>query len=218
MGKWKSQALFKYLRRRPSSTRSHRSIFQDMRANVCGAFNGFGHQTANDFLASIAVHPGTPSGLICISRDAFGDFVEQIPKYFRRLCEKTCLRRTAPQMHSNPFAFNESAHKKALEGVMVFKRVNTTLDFDLFKKYVVQGAFCPSHVLGMFQYTFELDVCLKFGTGQPYEPSAAEVQLLQKGKGKVVPCFRALAPLKAYTPFMARTPRSWCGGSLVRAL
>jgi hypothetical protein len=147
--RWKSQALFKYLRRRPGSSRPHRSVFQDMRSNTFNAFNGFGHQTANDFLASVAIHPGTPSGLICISKEVFKEFVEQIPRYFQRLCEKTYLRRTAPQVNSNPFAFNDWAHKKALEGVMVFKRVNTSLSFELFKKYVMQGAFCPTHVLGM---------------------------------------------------------------------
>jgi len=147
---WKLQATRKYLEQTPQSSRTHHSIYQDMRENICKAFNGFGHQTINDFLALNAIHPGTPSGFICTERELYSKLIKQIPEYFQRFKEKKYLQNTAPQCQHNPFAFNLEAHRKSMQDVFVFKRISVPVHFPLLKQYIKQGAFCPSHVLGVF--------------------------------------------------------------------
>ncbi|KAG2016531.1 hypothetical protein CC2G_009690 [Coprinopsis cinerea AmutBmut pab1-1] len=114
------------------------------------AFGGFGRHLANDFLYTVAIHPGLSSYYVCSDPSMWTRLRDGIAPYMEQWRSDKFIRQCVTTPNSdNPFAFNYNSNTNYLKTwtkVMNKKWVNVPLH--LYNLYVSQGYLDPNHVIG----------------------------------------------------------------------
>lgn len=80
-----------------------RPIIKEICNNSLGAFSGFGRHCANDFLFLMAIHPGTPSHIICSNDDLYEKFEINIHLYLSRFTKEEFLKQVGKYLKCSSF-------------------------------------------------------------------------------------------------------------------
>lgn len=129
-----------------------------MSDNRCGAFEGFGRHTINDFLYLCMIFPGTPSYRICLDDTIFAKLEVAIPKYMENWTSATYHSNCSGGVNTNnPFDYNYKAQKKYVQlHIQVFRRTCVKVPEKLYNEYLEAGLFDPDHTIGEFLSIFYL--------------------------------------------------------------
>lgn len=105
-----------------------RILIKDMGKNLYGAFCGIGRHCPNDLLFYLALHPATPSHVVCADATAYADFKATIYQYLEQYSKPEFLKRVVTTPNSNnPFEFNELSNREyTARYIAVFRRVRVS--------------------------------------------------------------------------------------------
>lgn len=106
-----------------------RPIIKDICRNSHRAFSGLGRHCANDLLYHLALHPGTPSYIICLDIKLYVRFKNAIYIFLARFISPNAflLRSATRPNTTNPFDFNKKSNDDYMSSYIdVFRRVKAS--------------------------------------------------------------------------------------------
>lgn len=113
-------------------------------------FNGFGQHTANDILHLLAIHPLTPTWVLCESDLMFDSFAQRLQDVSSEWHSAKFFKRVACDVNSsNPFAYQycmDAAYKATY--VQVYRKIEACVRADLYPKLELPGLLNPDHTIG----------------------------------------------------------------------
>lgn len=82
----------------------------------------------NDLLFYLAIHPATPSYVVCGDLEAYAHFKESVHLYLIQFTKPEFLKRVATTPNSdNPFEFNELSNREYMaQYIAVFRRIRVS--------------------------------------------------------------------------------------------
>lgn len=116
------------------------------------AFGGFGRHLANDYLFTVAIHPGLSSLAVCSDDTLWGRLRSSIHSYMQQWEDQrfisTCV---ASANVSNPLAFNYRSDYHYLRSyTKVYYKKHVRVPGDLYNLYASLGYLNPDHTIGSF--------------------------------------------------------------------
>lgn len=135
----------------PRPKPSNLPIATDMAKNVADSFAGYGRHTINDFLFQLAIHPHTPSYIICQDDTIYNEFKAHLHVYMKQYRQPKFLDIAATVTNnSNPFAFNQKSDEAYTAGwVQVFRRTKIFVPKALYNRYALCGLLDENHTIGL---------------------------------------------------------------------
>jgi hypothetical protein len=127
-----------------------RAVIDTMCDALALCFSGFGRHTANDFLYSQALFPGTPARVICEDAGLYERFKRGIGEYMAIAISEDFRKRVCGTPNStNPFAYNYIAAANYYSSYLwVFRKKWVQVPRDLYNRYVCDGLLDPEHIIG----------------------------------------------------------------------
>ena len=119
-------------------------------------FNGIGKHTANDLLHLAAIHPFTPTWVVCEDDTLFSRFFNVLLSYTAQWTSDTFLTLVAGNINSNnPFSFhyNSNTHYIA-RYVMVYRKREATVPVKLANYLHTHGYLDIEHIIGVLTILF----------------------------------------------------------------
>ncbi|KAK6977367.1 hypothetical protein R3P38DRAFT_3124693 [Favolaschia claudopus] len=122
----------------------------DVLTEAKGPGGGIGKHLANDFLYEVAIHPDTPSFVLCTDDASFSRLRSHLPIFMARWESPQYLKACAGRTNSlNPFAFNTTSDRNFFSSyVPVYRRTSVRVRRDLYNLYLANGLFDPDHIIG----------------------------------------------------------------------
>ncbi|KAF6759847.1 hypothetical protein DFP72DRAFT_1098932 [Ephemerocybe angulata] len=142
------------------------TIVEVITTNESAAFGGFGRHLANDFLYSIAIHPGLSAYHVCHDEEMWKRLRGSIHQYMAQWHSKEFISRCLNDVNSvNPFAFNHVSDWNYLSlYTKVYYKKSARTRTNLFNLYQQLGYLDPDNIVststkpGMAIAELELDV------------------------------------------------------------
>ncbi|KAJ7149916.1 hypothetical protein C8R46DRAFT_1306347 [Mycena filopes] len=122
----------------------------DVLNNAHGPGGGIGKHLASDLLYEVAIHPDTPSFVLCSDNVLYMRFRTNVPHFMARWTSPEFLKACGGRPNSlNPFAFNRTSDRNFIWSyVSVYRRTSVRVPRAIYNLYLQNGLFDPDHIIG----------------------------------------------------------------------
>ena len=137
-------------KRKDKAKKRLKTIVEAITLNSSGAFGGFGHHLANDFLFYVAIHPCLAVYTVCADDAMWRRLREGIVPYMSTWKTKQYTNRCVFDANSpNPFAFSEVSNNNYLTTfTKVYYKRWVRMSKSLYNLYVSLGYLSKTHIVG----------------------------------------------------------------------
>ncbi|KAJ7178255.1 hypothetical protein C8R46DRAFT_1029740 [Mycena filopes] len=122
----------------------------DVLNDAHGPGGGIGKHLASDLLYEVAIHPDTPSFVLCSNDVLYMRFRTYVPHFMARWTSPEFLKACGGRPNSlNPFAFNRTSDRNFIWSyVSVYRRTSVRVPRAIYNLYLQNGLFDPDHIIG----------------------------------------------------------------------